>query len=194
MGEKGERIGGGSDASTVLIVDDNRELTDLFAIWLADDYDVHTAYGGEEALETFRREGHAIDAVLLDRRMPDLHGDMVVVALRDAGFDCPIALVTAVRPDFDILGKGFDDYVQKPVSRETLLETVEKLIGLDSYETLRRDLSSKRVLRNVLRIEKSAAELECSDAFARLERGIGRLERRLERHYGYTSVGQQHSA
>jgi DNA-binding response OmpR family regulator len=113
--------------------------------------------------------------------MPDLHGDMVLVSIRDAGFDCPVALVTAVDPAFDIVGKGFDDYVRKPVSRETLVGTVETLVDRDSYEALVRELSSKRVRRNVLRAEKTGAELASNEAFVRLEREIERLERRLER-------------
>ena len=179
-GETGVDVG--SEGSTVLVVDDDRQVADLFATWLAERYDVRTAYGGEEAIETFRRERHAIDAVLLDRRMPDLSGDMVLVSIRDAGFDCPVALVTAVDPDFDIVDKGFDDYVRKPVPPERLLGTVETLLDLDSYDALARELSSKRVRRNVLRAEKSEAELASSAAFARLEREIERLEGRLERH------------
>ena len=179
MGEEASS-GVGLGGPTVLVVDDDRDLADMYATWLGDRYDVRVAYGGEEAIETFRRERHAIDAVPLDRRMPDVHGDMVLVSVRDAGFDCPVALVTAVDPDFDILGRGFDDYVRKPASRETLLRTVEGLLELESYDSLVRELSSKRVRRNVLRVEKSEAELAASEGFAELEREIARLERRLE--------------
>jgi DNA-binding response OmpR family regulator len=194
MGGERTRSGVGSGDPTVLIVDDDRDLADLYAAWLDDRYDVRTAYGGEEALETFRRERHAIDAVLLDRRMPDLHGDMVLVSVRDAGFDCPVALVTAVDPDFDVLGRGFDDYVRKPASRETLLATVEGLLELESYDALARELSAKRVRRNVLRVEKSETELAASEAFAGLEREIARLERRLERVRDRAGTGRRQRA
>ena len=165
----------------MLIVGDDRRLVDLYAAWLGDRYDVLTACEGEEAIETFRRECHAIDAVLLDRRMSALDGGTVLVSIRDAGFDCPVALVTAVTPDFDALDRGFDDYVPKPVSGETLLETVEGLLELDSYDALVRELSSERLRRNVLRVEKDDAELASNERFAGLERGTERLERRLER-------------
>jgi DNA-binding response OmpR family regulator len=181
MGGDGARIDVGLGGPTVLIVDDDRELVDLYAARLGDRYDVLTAHGGEEAIEIFRRERHAIDAVLLDQRMPDLDGEMVLVSIRDAGFDCPAALVTGVTPDFDVLGRGFDDYVRKPVGRETLLATVEELLERDSYDALVRELSAKRVRRNVLRAEKHAAELASSERFVGLERDIERLERRLER-------------
>lgn len=184
----------GPGGPTVLIVDDDREITNLYATWLGDRYDVRTAYGGEEALEVFRRERNAIDAVLLDRLMPDLPGETVLVSIRDAGFDCPVALVTGVTPDFDVLDRGFDDYVRKPVSRETLLATVEGLLDLDSYDALMRELSSKRVRRNVLRVEKCEAELAASEAFARLERDIERLERRVERFWERVEAGRRRPA
>jgi DNA-binding response OmpR family regulator len=190
MGGDGARTDVGLGAPTVLIVDDDRELADLYAARLGEEYEVLTAYGGEEAIETFRRERHAIDAVLLDRRMPDLHGDMVLVSIRDAGFDCPVALVTGVAPDFDVLGRGFDDYVRKPVGREALLATVEGLLEHDSYDALVRELSAKRVRRNVLRAERRAAELASSERFAELERDIDRLERRLERARERVEAGQ----
>ena len=191
MGGKQTRIGIGSGEPTVLIVDDDRPLADLYAAWLGDRYDVRTAYGGEEAIETFRRERHEIDAVLLDRRMPDLHGDMVLVSIRDAGFDCPVAMVTAVAPDFDVLGKGFDDYVRKPASRETLLETVEGLLEVESYDALARELSSKRVRRNVLRLEMREGDLVANEQFAVLERDIERLERQLERVHARVERNEQ---
>jgi len=197
MGHEGVGAGPGTSVGagdpTVLVVDDERALADAYATWLEERYDVRVAYGGEEAIETFRRERHAIDAVLLDRRMPDLHGDMVLVSLRDAGFDCPVALVTAVQPDFDIVDRGFDDYLRKPVPREELLGTVERLLDLDSYEALVRELSSKRIRRNVLRVERSEAELAESEAFARLEREIERLERLLERRHEQLRAGRQPS-
>ena len=194
MGGENTESGVGLGRPTILVVDDDRDLADMYATWLGDRYDVRVAYGGEEALETFRRERHAIDAVLLDRRMPDVHGDMVLVSIRDAGFDCPVALVTAVQPDFDILGRGFDDYVRKPASRETLLATVEDLLELDSYDSLVRELSSKRVRRNVLRVEKSEAELAANEAFAALERAIARLERQLEHVRERVGTGRRQRA
>ena len=34
------------ETPTVLVVDDERDLADLYAAWLADEYEVRTAYGG----------------------------------------------------------------------------------------------------------------------------------------------------
>jgi len=100
----------------------------------------------------------------------------VLVTLRDRGMDCRVSMVTAVAPGFDILELGFDDYLTKPIDREELHRTVERLVDIDSYDALYVRLSSLRVLRNVLRKEKSAAELAADERFRALEDRIADLE------------------
>jgi len=163
----------------ILVVDDDGQLADLYATWLDDAYDVETAYSGEDALDRVNELDGDIDAVLLDRRMPDIDGDLVLVLLRDRGFDCPVAMVTAVEPTVDIVEMGFDDYLTKPVRKEELLERVEALVSLDSVDSMTRELSTLRVKRNVLSVELSATELDRSAEFATLEQRIATLERRL---------------
>ncbi len=104
------------------MVDDDQAVADSFEHWLADSYETRVAYGGEAALEL---ADEAVDAVLLDRRMPDLHGDVVLERLRERGLDCAIIMTTAVDPDLNILEMDFDDYLCKPVDNETLSQTLE---------------------------------------------------------------------
>ncbi|MFB6167512.1 MAG: HalX domain-containing protein [Haloferacaceae archaeon] len=155
------------EQATVVVVEDEPDLADLYATWLEGDYDVHAAYGGEEALGVF--DGlDDLDVVLLDRRMPDISGDEVLTALRDRGVDARVAMVTAVEPDFDIVAMGFDDYLVKPVSRETLEETVSKLLLRDEYADGVRELFSLASKKALLEAEKSAAELDGSEEYAEL--------------------------
>ncbi|MCF2239981.1 response regulator, partial [Halobacterium salinarum] len=117
--------------TTVLVVDDERGLADLYTIWLEDDYNVKTAYSGTEAIDAI---DPTIDVALLDRQMPDVSGDDVLDELRERGIECRVAMVTAVEPELDIIGLGFDDYLQKPVDRDTLLETVGRLQRRSTYD------------------------------------------------------------
>lgn len=169
---------------TVLVVDDEPAVADRYSGWLADRYEVHTAHEGEVAVEVLRKDPDAIDAVLLSRRTSELPEDFVLVSIRDAGFDCPVTLVTDRRPDFDVVDRGFDDYLTEPVSEGTLLRSVGSLLAVEGREALRRELSAKRVRRNVLELELSGEALETNEAFARLERDIERLKRRLSLHRG----------
>ncbi|NIB99388.1 response regulator [Halobacterium sp. R2-5] len=120
------------DSPVVLVVDDERDLADLFTAWLSSDYDVETVYSGQDALGAL---DDAVDVVLLDRRMPDLSGDAVLAEVRERGLDCRVAMVTAVDPDFDIVEMGFDDYVTKPVSSEELHELVERLLARKQHDS-----------------------------------------------------------
>ncbi|WP_423750819.1 response regulator [Salinirarus marinus] len=76
------------DTATVLIVEDERALVDLFSNWLSDDFDVRTAYDGEQALAKIDDE---VDVVLLDRRMPGLSGDDVLERVRERDIDATLA-------------------------------------------------------------------------------------------------------
>lgn len=120
------------DPHTVLVVDDESEIADLFAEWLSPDYAIRTAYGGKEALSVVDAD---VDVILLDRLMPDISGDVVLEKVRERGLDCHVAMVTAVEPAFDVLGMGFDAYVTKPPSREELTAVVSNLLERRQYET-----------------------------------------------------------
>ena len=115
----------------VLIVEDETDLADLYAIYLSDVYDVQTANDGETALELVDTE---TDIVLLDRRMPDMTGDEVLGEIRARGIDCRVAMITAVEPDLDIVEMQFDDYLVKPVTREDLHGLVEVLLRRAGYD------------------------------------------------------------
>ena len=130
--------------SNILIVEDEKTLADLFADWLTDEYTVDTAYSGEEALEVL---DEILDIVLLDRRLPDRSGDTVLGEIRERGFDCRVAMISAVTPDFDVLEMDFDTYLTKPASEADLNAVVKRLLARTRYEDQLQDyfaLVSKR--------------------------------------------------
>jgi len=104
---------------TILIVEDEQGLADLYTIWLSDSYTVKTTYGGEEALEVI---DESVDIMLLDRRMPGLAGDEVLTRVRKEGFDIPVVVASAVSPNFDLLDLEFDEYLEKPAEQTALQE------------------------------------------------------------------------
>jgi len=110
---------------TVLIVDDDEDLADTYALWLNDEYDVRTTYSGGEAMESLADD---VDVVLLDRRMPAVPGDEVLGEIRDRDLDCQVAMLTAVEPDSDIVELPFDEYLVKPVSKAEVVEAVDELL------------------------------------------------------------------
>jgi DNA-binding response OmpR family regulator len=172
-------MGGKADESpSVLVVDDEPESADLYADFLAQDYTVRTVYDGDAAIDAVRAD--SFDVVLLDRRMPGTSGDEVLHTIRSEGFDCKVAMVTAVMPDFDILEMGCEDYLVKPVSMDDLQATVERLRILDAYDEKYQELSAKRIKRNVLQVEKRPGELASSDRYRALCDRVEELEAELE--------------
>ena len=111
--------------ATVLAVDDEPDLAELYRVYLDSAYDVRIATGGEAAMAEM---DDSVDVVLLDRRMPDMSGHEVLTAMREAGYDARVAMLTAVEPDVDIVDMPFDDYKTKPVTKEDLLTLVEVLL------------------------------------------------------------------
>jgi DNA-binding response OmpR family regulator len=166
-----------ADPPTVLVVEDETNLCDLYVTWLGDDYEVVTAGTVAEGIEAL---SETVEVVLLDRRLPDGRGDEVLAALRERGHGASVAMITAVVPDFDIIEMGFDEYLVKPVSREDLLEVIETLLARRTYDTRAQRLAALAAKRAALAEEKSEAELAASDEYAELEAKIGDLRAELD--------------
>ena len=116
---------------TVLVVDDEPEVADVYALRLDSDYETRVAYSGEAALDTIDDE---IDVVLLDRRMPNLSGDELLDIIRSDGYDCRVIMLTAVDPGLDIVELPFDDYLCKPVEKDDLVAAIEQQLEIKRHD------------------------------------------------------------
>lgn len=166
-----------ANAGTVLVVDDDPTVVDGYAANLRERYSVRTAYSGQEALDSL---DEAVDVVLLDRRMPGLSGDEVLKHIRGRELNCRVAMVTAVTPNVDIIEMGFDDYLIKPVSREDLFATVERLLARATYDEQIQEYFSLVSKRTVLAQENREEVLQNQEKFTGLTEEIRRLERDLD--------------
>jgi DNA-binding response OmpR family regulator len=166
-----------TDRPTVAIVEDERQLADLYAEWLSEEYEVRTAYRADEAMKVIDDD---VDILLLDRRLPAASGDDILADVRDRGIECQVAMVTAVDPDFDIIDMGFDDYVVKPLEREDLRELVKRLLTRGLYNDEVREYFSLVSKRANLETAKSPTDLADDERYQELEAEIEALEDRLD--------------
>ncbi|WP_253738819.1 HalX domain-containing protein [Halohasta salina] len=174
-------------AGTILVVEDDTSVTKLYVQFLEPEYTVLTAETAQAGIDTLLGEHDsdddpsttAVDAVLLDRRLPDAPGEEVLDFIEEQGFDCRVAMVTGVEPDFDIVDMGFDLYIVKPVTRSELLEAVETLFVRSEYGGLLREAASLASKRALLESEKSDAELEASDEYTTLLDRMSELDDEL---------------
>jgi CheY-like chemotaxis protein len=118
--------------SRILIVDDNHDIVNIVESWLkANDYEVYTAYSGEEGLA--KSKLLRPDAVILDIMMPDIDGSSVAAEMKeDPGTNqIPIIFPTgAVRstelPKNNIVGGQY--FLAKPFKGVDLLKMLRLVI------------------------------------------------------------------
>lgn len=112
---------------TVLIVEDEKNIVDILRFNLQrEGYRTAEAYDGEAGLAAAQRE-HP-DLILLDVMLPRMNGFDVCRALREAGDNVPILILTAREEEEDKINGlelGADDYITKPFSVRELMARVK---------------------------------------------------------------------
>ncbi|WP_121822990.1 response regulator [Halostella salina] len=161
-----------------LVVDDEKQVADAYALRLRGLCAVDTVYGGEAALDAVA--GEDFDVVLLDRHMPGMSGDDVLAALSDRGFEGRVIMVTAIDPGFDVLDMPFDDYLCKPVEREDVRAAVEQQCTTLGYETLGEYFSLEAKCR-VIEAELPADRREDHEGYREATARADRLKQRAAR-------------
>ena len=113
----------------VLVVDDEKTLTDLIATNLEfDDFIVEKAYNGEEALQKF--VFFLPDLVILDINMPGKDGFEVLKEIREKSDAAVLFLTARTQVKDRLLGfdLGADDYLIKPFALPELLARVKSIL------------------------------------------------------------------
>lgn len=157
----------------LLIVEDEKRLALSLAKGLmAEGYAVDVVHDGLEGLRQAGEGGY--DLVVLDIMLPGMNGYRVCGALRAAGHEMPVLMLTAKDGEYDEaegLDTGADDYLTKPFSYVVLVARVKALLrrrGRDAEPVLR--VGSLAVDRGARRVERDGAEVELTaKEFAVLE-------------------------
>ena len=132
------RAAGEGDAESagcrrVLVVDDAPDVTEMLALMMSyAGYEVATAFSAAEALEHAR--GARFDAVISDIGMPGVSGYQLARELRATpGYEStPLIAVTGFSMYEDrarALDAGFDDFLNKPINPNALLDAIRRLCG-----------------------------------------------------------------
>ena len=110
----------------ILVVDDEKEITDLIQIYLENEnFNVYKYYSSQDVLRDI--DDLKIDLAILDVMMPDMDGFSLCNTLRRK-YKFPIIFVTAKVEDIDKingLSIGADDYVTKPFQPLELVARVK---------------------------------------------------------------------
>ncbi len=181
----------------VLVVDDDRAVRDSLRRSLEfNGYDVTLAADGAEALAGIG-SAHP-DVVVMDVMMPRLDGLEATRAMRAAGHDLPILVLTArdaVGDRVEGLDAGADDYLTKPFALAELLARLRALLRrvvpegdtdeVLEFADLTMDVATREVRRGTRSIELTRTEFTLLEMFLRRPRRV--LERSfiLEEVWGY---------
>ncbi|MCP4576912.1 MAG: response regulator [Deltaproteobacteria bacterium] len=117
----------------VLLAEDNPVNLKLAKLLLTKGgYHVVPANNGREAVERFTASPEAFDLIFMDIQMPEMDGMEAVREIRRKGFDAiPIIAMTAhaMKGDREMcLEAGMNDYVAKPIRRETVFQMIDKWV------------------------------------------------------------------
>jgi len=184
----------------VLVVDDDQAVRESLRRSLEfNGYAVSLANDGAEALATIA--GHLPDALVIDVMMPRLDGIETTRALRTAGNDLPILVLTArdsVGDRVEGLDAGADDYLTKPFALDELLARLRALLrrvhtpggdGVDdevlTFSDLSLNLATREVHRGHRSIELTRTEFTLLEMFLHRPRRVLDRSFILEEVWGY---------
>ena len=127
-------------AKKILLVDDDPDIRDVLTVILESrGYQIVTARDGIEGLAALRAENP--DLMIVDLLMPKMDGFAMLKELQDGRWSkyrgTPILILSSVREEASrrryeletALEFNVDDYVEKPINPDILLERVERLIA-----------------------------------------------------------------
>src|SRR5262245_39106008 len=114
----------------ILLVDDDRNIREMFQTCLNEYYDITAVASGTEALDVLKNPNE-IDVVILDVVMPGIRGTDRLKEIKKIDSRMSIIMLTAYSSkDVAVAAlKGrADDYVEKPLNLVRIKESIERLL------------------------------------------------------------------
>jgi two-component system alkaline phosphatase synthesis response regulator PhoP len=193
---------------SVLIIEDDKEISDLLEIHLRDiDCSISKEYNGLTGLNKVKFENY--DLIVLDVMLPGMNGLDICKEIRKSGILTPILMLTSKSEEIDkVLGLelGADDYITKPFSikefsarvkaifrREELFKQTEKEGKDINYKNIVIEISTHKVLINNRRIDLTSKEFDLLYLMASHPGKIYSRENLLSVIWGYHHKGYEHT-
>jgi CheY-like chemotaxis protein len=125
----------------IVVADDELRIRMLYEEVLTESgYEVYSAKDGKEAWEFYQK--HQPDLVILDVKMPEMHGFDVLEKIRGLNPDVPVLICSAypkLGNDPYVITMGVVGFINKPISIETLREEVARALDPGTAELVTHD-------------------------------------------------------
>lgn len=117
----------------ILLIDDNHDTLDLLEVLLYKDFEIITALNGFDGLK--RAEEEIPDLIITDIMMPVMDGIRFFNSLKKMEKTCkiPVIAITSFVKKItrkSLINIGFNGVISKPIDRETILDTVIKVLSI----------------------------------------------------------------
>jgi two-component system OmpR family response regulator len=177
------------------IEDDETTATEIMTELSSHGFVVDWIADGRQGLVAAMSEPY--DAITLDRMLPGLDGLAFVTALREAGFDTPVLMISALS-DVDErvrgLRAGGDDYLTKPFASDEMLARLEALLrrkrvpenqSILKFEDLELDLLTRIARRQGQDLRLSPTEFKLFECLIRNSNQVVTRTMLFEAVWGY---------
>ena len=181
----------------VLIIEDDKILSDTIKQCICKIYDVEQRYDGYSGYMVAKEDIY--DIIILDLMLPEMTGHEVLKKLRDNKIYTPILILTAKDGIADKIrgfNYGADDYLVKPFEREELIARLGAIIrrakgsyieDTIEYKEMKLSLSSRKVSINDEEIILQGKQFDILEYLLSSKNTIITKEQIFERIWGFDS-------
>ncbi len=122
---------------SVLIVDDEKVICNGLERLLKNDYVIHKASNGIEAMDilTIHKD---IDVMLCDIKMPEMNGNELIERIRTENNCIYIIVISAATSPAiicDAMKKGANDFIRKPFGINQIEKTIKRAVASRNYSS-----------------------------------------------------------
>ena len=181
----------------VLIIEDDKILSDTIKQCIKGKYQVEQAYDGQEGV--LYAEQDIYDVIILDLMMPIMNGYEVLVELRKNKITTPVLILTAKDALEDKIrgfNSGADDYLVKPFEKEELIARIDAMVRRNNrsyfkneleFEEIKLDLSSRKAFINEEEITLQGKQFDMLEYLINYKDKIITKEQIFDKIWGFNS-------
>lgn len=181
----------------VLIIEDDKILSDTIMQCIKGKYQVEQAYDGQEGV--LYAEQDIYDVIILDLMMPIMNGYEVLVELRKNKITTPVLILTAKDALEDKIrgfNSGADDYLVKPFEKEELIARIDAMVRRNNrsyfrneleFAEIKLDLSSRKAFINKQEISLQGKQFDMLEYLINYKDKIITKEQIFDKIWGFNS-------